>query len=128
MKKKYIIVIFVFLFLFVNCKQEIKTPNGSLSNTTWTRPDSEYSSMTEELEFADSYLSAKLNWGGNSGGGNFLTYVSGSKLYLNTWGKTTPTTSSYDSVYSFIVDKTTLELTHLGGDKINDLAGTYTKK
>lgn len=129
MKKNIVILCLILITIFTSCKQEINTPNGSLTNTSWSRQDDGYASMTEELEFKDSYLSAKLVWGGPySSGTNFVTMVNGNKLYLNTWGKATPSTSSYDSVYSFTMDKTNLLLTYSGGAVIQDLAGKYTKK
>ena len=85
--------------------------------------------MTEELKFDDKMVQCKLCvLGPWVTGVNYLTYVNGSKLYLNEWGKATPTTSSYYSVYSFSMDKTQLVLTHSGGVEITDLAGTYNKK
>lgn len=129
MKKIILLVLLVISVLLISCQPQIKTPNGSLTDTTWTRPDKVYTTMTVELKFDDKMVQCKLYVPGlGSTGENYLTYVNGSKLYLNKWGKATPTTSSYDSVYSFSMDKTQLVLTHSGGVVITDLAGTYNKK
>lgn len=119
----------VMVLLLIGCQSETKTPNGSLSNTTWTRSDDNYPSMTEVLNFDEMLLHCSLIIPGlASTDSNFITFVDGSKLYLNNFGGSTPSASSYDSVYTFSVKDSEITLTYAGGAKNTDLEGQYTKK